>query len=77
MQFIEISQTVTVNCNEIAWVSSEDGGMSSIICVGSKEYPSDIPYNSLVNMLQNSGSDKNKTMQKLDDYLSVATVTQV
>ena len=76
MKFLEITPTVTVNRDEICWVSSVDGGLSSTIYVGGKEYPSDMPYSILVNMLKQS-DDGNKTMQKLDDYLSVATVTQV
>ena len=74
MQFIEISPTVTVNRDEIAWVASNDEGLSSTIYVGGKEYPSDIPYATLVNILQQSESDENKTMNKLDRYLSVASV---
>lgn len=75
VSFIKISNTVCVNIKEIAWVSSDQEGLSSIIFVGGKEYPSDIPYQTLVSMLQ--GSSENKTMDKLDKYLSVAGVTSL
>jgi hypothetical protein len=70
MKFLEISKTVCVNKDSIAWVSSADNGISSIIFVGGKEYPSDIPYQILVDMLQQN----EPTMEKLDKYLSVATI---
>jgi hypothetical protein len=75
VQFIEISNTVCVNTKEIAWVASDQEGLSSVIYVGGKEYPSDIPYKTLVSMLQ--GNDEGKTMEKLDKYLSVATITSL
>ena len=73
MMFLEISRTVCVNTSDISWVSSEQDGLSSMIYVGGKEYPCDIPYQTLVGMLKDS--DGNNTMKKLDQYLSVATVT--
>ena len=71
--FLEISDKVCVNTGEISWVSLAEDGLGSIIYCGDKEYPSDIPYQSLVIMLKQS----NGTMDKLDKYLSVATVQTV
>ena len=70
--FIEISKTVCVNRDSIAWVAEKDNGITSVIFVGGKEYPSDIPYQILVDMLQRS--EENPVMKKLDNYLSVATI---
>jgi len=72
MKFIEISKTVCVNRDSIAWVASKDDGLTSVIFLGGKEYPSDIPYQILVDMLQQV--DDNPVMKKLDNYLSVATI---
>ena len=71
MQFIEITNSVCVNKSSISWVSRREDGFS-LIFVGGKEYPSDIPYDILVDMLQNE--EENSTMKKLDNYLSVATI---
>jgi hypothetical protein len=73
MKFIEITPTVCVNRDAISWISQSEDGLGSTIMVGDKEYPSDIPYTTLVNIIQKSDSDS--TMKKLDNYLSVATVT--
>jgi hypothetical protein len=54
MKFLEISLTATVNIDQISWIEKLDGGLSCIVCVGEKEYPCDIPYNSLLNMLKQS-----------------------
>jgi hypothetical protein len=75
MMFLEVSKTVCVNTKEICWVSSEQEGLSSMIYVGGKEYPCDIPYSTLVSMLKDSDGDR--TMKKLDEYLSVATIQTV
>jgi hypothetical protein len=69
--FIKISDSVCVNSELVAWVSRTEIG--STLYVGGKEYPCDMPYDSLVSILQ--GSEGNKTMEKLDKYLNVATVT--
>lgn len=73
MKFIEISNTVCANLNQIEWIASAQQGFGSTICINGKEYPSDIPYKTLISIIQSS--DEQKTMQKLDNYLSNATVT--
>lgn len=74
MNFIEISPNVCVNTKFIEWIASDRDGSGSIMRVGRKEYPSDIPYKTLVAILK---SQKDNTMQKLDNYLSTATVHAV
>jgi hypothetical protein len=73
MKFIQLSPVVTVNVNEISWIASSDDGMGCTIFIGGKEFPSDIPYNSILNIIQQI--DDSKTMEKLSNYLDVATVT--
>lgn len=73
MRFIEIAPNITVNTSQIAWIASEDEGLGSTISIGGKEYPSTIPYKTLVQIIQSSTD--NKTMEKLSNYLDVATVT--
>ena len=53
-KFIEVSNRTCINIHKIEWVEKADEGLSCVICVGGKEYPSDIPYNSFLNMIQHS-----------------------
>ena len=73
MKFIEISNTVCANLSQIEWIANDQDGFGSMICIGGKEYPSDIPYKTLVQIIQSSDGDA--TMKKLDNYLSNATIT--
>jgi len=75
MKFIEISPTVCVNVDQVAWVAVSEDGFGSTVYVGEKEYPCDMPYQTIVTLLQQS--DGTKTMEKLDKYLNVATVTSL
>jgi hypothetical protein len=52
MKFIEISNRACVNVARIEWVEKTDEGLSCTVCVGGKEYPSDIPYNSFLDMIK-------------------------
>jgi hypothetical protein len=73
MKFIEISPTTTVNKDEVCWINSTNGGLSCTVYVGGKEYESDIPYQTLIMLLQ-QGGDNEAVMDKLNKYLEVATV---
>ena len=73
MKFIEISSTVCVNVGQIAWVSSRDDGLSSLLFVGGKEYPSDIPYKTILALI----NETSKVEEKLDKYLDVATIQTI
>ena len=54
MKFIEVSPSVCVNVDKIDWVQKTDEGLSCTISVSGKEYPSDIPYDSFINMIQHA-----------------------
>ena len=56
MSFIEITNNVCVNVSQISWVEKMDEGLSCVVCIGDKEYPSDIPYQSFIGILKNSES---------------------
>jgi hypothetical protein len=73
MKFIEINNDVCVNMDKVEWIASDQQGFGCVVCVGNKEYPCDIPYKTLISILQSN--DEAKTMQKLDNYLSNATIT--
>ena len=73
MKFIEISNTVCANLSQIEWIANAQEGFGSTICIGGKEYPSDVPYKTLVQIIQSSDGDV--TMKKLDNYLSNVTHT--
>ena len=53
-KFLEVNSKTCVNVNKIDWVEKADEGLSCLISVNGKEYPSDIPYSSFVNMIQHS-----------------------
>ena len=76
-KFIEITPTICVNVDNVEWIESVNEGMSSVIRCRDKEYPCEVPYHLVIDLLQQSdSSDKHeKVMQKLDNYLSVAPVT--
>jgi hypothetical protein len=74
--FIKISDNICINSEQVAWVSKSEIG--STIYVGDREYPCDMPYESLVAILQGSLEKKpDKTMEKLDKFLSVAQITRL
>jgi len=74
-KFLEINKLSTVNIEAITFVTTSNDGTSSEIWVGSKKYECYIPYTTLVSMLKQYESSD--VENKLDKYLSVATVTQV
>ena len=66
MTFIQITPDMYVNKNMIEWISSVDGGISSKVGFGGREYPSNIPFSSLMSLL------KDEVNSKLDAFLSEA-----
>lgn len=52
MKFIEITNNACVNVAKIEWVEKADEGLSCVVCVGGKVYPSDIPYNAFLDMIK-------------------------
>jgi hypothetical protein len=52
MRFLEISKRVCINVDEICWVENSEDGLTCTIYAGDREYPCEIPYNALVNMLK-------------------------
>jgi len=74
-KFIEINDHCTANIDRIAWIASDNEGLSSKIYVGDREYDSDIPYKTLVSILKTE--EMSSVEQKLDQFLSVATITTV
>ena len=72
MKFLEISDRVCVNTEEIAWVRQSDDGFGCIIYVGDREYPADLPYRTFIQIL--TQEQRSPTAEKLDKFLSVATV---
>ena len=75
MKFIDLSTTVSVNADFVEYVASENNGATCIVYFSNKEYPCALPYLTVLRFLKEEPD--NKTMSKLDKYLSVATVTQV
>ena len=68
--FIEINKDTTINSSEVCWITRNEIGC--IIYVGGQEYPSDIPYETIVMLLKSD--NKEKAFEKLDQFLSVATI---
>lgn len=75
MKFIEINDATTVNMDKIEWIQSHQQGFGCIVGVAGREYPCDIPYKTLIGILQNQEGDK--LMQKMDNVLSAASFTAV
>jgi hypothetical protein len=53
-KFLEINSKTCVNVHKIEWIQKAEDGLSCIVRVGGVEYPSDVPYNSFVNLIQSS-----------------------
>ena len=79
MKFIHIKEGLSVAINKIDTIESLDGVSSRITLSNGNGYTVDKPYASLMFLLENAASeDKNaKTMDKLNKYLSVATVQTI
>jgi hypothetical protein len=72
--FIEIKSGVCISSDSIQVIEA----VSSFTCrvytsIGS--YEADIPYSALLQMLKSNTTTNEKTMEKLDNYLSTATIT--
>lgn len=51
-KFIEISKRTCINADEVQWVTISEDNMSCIVCIGGKEFPSKLPYSTMVDMLK-------------------------
>lgn len=51
-KFIEISNRTTINIEEVQWITKSEDNLSCIVCIGDKEFPSKLPYSSMINMLK-------------------------
>ena len=73
-KFIDIKSGLCVSVDSIQVIEASSSFTCKVYTViGS--YEADIPYAALMQMLKAETTDTTKTMQKLDNYLSTATVT--
>jgi hypothetical protein len=75
MKFIELTTEVCINKDKIEMVASANGGATCTITFVGKEYNCSIPYRAMREMLKQGESDA--AIEKLNKYLSVATVSSV
>jgi hypothetical protein len=53
-KFLKINSKICVNVNKIEWVQMADDGLSCIVSIGGVKHPSGVPFNSFINLIQNS-----------------------
>lgn len=51
-KFIEISNRTCINAEAVEWVTKSEDGLSCIVCIGGREFPSKLPYSSMIDMLK-------------------------
>ena len=72
MRLLEIRDGLSISVNKIEAIEFLDGFSCKIYMETGTSYESLLPYQSIVHILQQG--DEDKTMSKLDKYLSVSTV---
>ena len=51
-KFVDISDKTCINLDEVYWVTKAEDGLSCIVCIGGREFPSKLPYSSMLSMLK-------------------------